>query len=175
MDYQSYDDYMRSAFGFSGMNSQICPNMCMNNQSQFGNMGVPFSNMGMNTQMQFQDMNTMQSCEDLERMYPDTYRVIHPMVVSACNNIRMPVTEDMIEQMTNDIYDRAEMDDRISVDINITVENRKDGDSRQDSSESRQQMMGRPRRRNRFLRDLIRILLLRELIGRRRRFPNRPF
>ena len=40
------------------------------------------------------------------------------------------------------------------------------------SSENRQRM---PRRRNRFLRDLIRILLLRELIRRRPRFPMRPF
>lgn len=158
MDYQNYDDYMRNVLGFSNMN---CPN---------------YPNMYMNSQMPFQTMNMNQFCDSLERMYPDTYRVIYPMVVSACNNVTMPVTEDMLDAMTNDIYDRAEMDDRINVDINISIENRQDSNASQDVSESRQQGgIRRPRRRNRFLRDLIRILLLRELIGRRSRFPNRPF
>ena len=168
MDYQNYDDYMRNTLGFSGIGSQNCPNMYMNTQ-------VPFQSMGMQSAFmpaQFQAIG--QTCEDLERMYPDTYRVIYPMVVSACNNVGMNVTEDMVDQMTNDIYDRAEMDDRINVDINITIESREGDDLRQDTTDSRQQFE-RPRRRNRFLRDLIRILLLRELIGRRRRFPNRPF
>lgn len=162
MDYQNYDNYMRSVLGFSNMN---CPNMGMNSQ-------MPFQSMNMNSNM----MNMNQFCDSLERMYPDTYRVIYPMVVSACNGVTMPVTEDMLDAMTDDIYDRAEMDDRISVDINISIENRQDANASQNSNESRQQM-GRPRppRRNRFLRDLIRILLLRELIGRRPRFPQRPF
>lgn len=155
MDYQNYDEYMRNVLGFSNMNCQTCPNMYMNSQSQF------------------QNMNMNQSFDNFERLYPDTYRVVYPMVVAMCSTVNMPITEDMLDKMTDDIYDRAEMDDRISVDINITVENRKDGDSRQGTDESRQQR--RPRRRNRFLRDLIRILLLRELSGRRPRFPNRPF
>lgn len=144
MDYQNYDDYMRSVLGYSNMN---CSNMCMNSQ-------MPYQNM-------------CQSDDDLERMYPDTYRVVHPMVVSACNmvNINMPITESMIDNMTNDIYDRAEADGRIKIDIDIEVQNRESEDSRQ----------MRPRRRNRFFRDLIRILLLRELLRRRRRFPIRPF
>ncbi|MGN1327066.1 MAG: hypothetical protein ACI4VQ_03140 [Clostridia bacterium] len=155
MDYQNYDDYMRNVLGFSNMN---CPNMYMNSQ-------MPFQSMNSN-------MNMNQFCDSLERMYPDTYRVIYPMVVSACNGVTMPVTEDMLDAMTDDIYDRAEMDDRINVDINITIDNRQDSNA----DESRQEMgMRRPRRRNRFLRDLIRILLLRELIGRRPRFPRRPF
>lgn len=162
MDYQNYDDYMRNVLGFSNMNCPNCTNMYMNSQ-------MPFQAMNMNTNMN-------QFCDSLERMYPDTYRVIYPMVVSACNNVTMPVTEDMLDVMTDDIYDRAEMDDRINVDINITIENRQDSNASQDVSESRQQGgRRRPRRRNRFLRDLIRILLLRELIGRRSRFPNRPF
>lgn len=149
MNYQSYDDYMRSILGYSNMN---CPNMCMNMQTPYQNM--------------------YQASDDLERMYPDTYRIVYPMVVSACNTITMPITEETINRMTDDIYDRAANDSRINIDINIEVESREDDNNRQISSESRQR---RPRRRNRFLRDLIRILLLRELLRRRPRFPNRPF
>ena len=164
MDYQSYDDYMRNTLGFSSMNSPMgmqgtsCPNMNCQNMCI-----TPYSNMSSN-QMMWQDS----SC-DLERMYPDSYRVVYPMVVSTCRNVSMPVTEDMIDRMTDDIYDRAVADGRINVDISVELE------TREDSKEEDRQMINRPprrRSRNRFFRDLIRILLLRELIGRRPGFPR---
>ena len=164
MDYQSYDDYMRNTLGFSSMNSPMgmqgtsCPNMNCQNMCI-----TPYSNMSSN-QMMWQDS----SC-DLERMYPDSYRVVYPMVVSTCRNVSMLVTEDMIDRMTDDIYDRAVADGRINVDISVELE------TREDSKEEDRQMINRPprrRRRNRFFRDLIRILLLRELIGRRPGFPR---
>lgn len=164
MDYQSYDDYMRNTLGFSSMNSPMgmqgtsCPNMNCQNMCI-----TPYSNMSSN-QMMWQDS----SC-DLERMYPDSYRVVYPMVVSTCRNVSIPVTEDMIDRMTDDIYDRAVADGRINVDISVELE------TREDSKEEDRQMINRPprrRRRNRFFRDLIRILLLRELIGRRPGFPR---
>ena len=164
MDYQSYDDYMRNTLGFSSMNFPMgmqgtsCPNMNCQNMCI-----TPYSNMSSN-QMMWQDS----SC-DLERMYPDSYRVVYPMVVSTCRNVSMPVTEDMIDRMTDDIYDRAVADGRINVDISVELE------TREDSKEEDRQMINRPprrRSRNRFFRDLIRILLLRELIGRRPGFPR---
>lgn len=145
MNYQSYDDYMRSILGYSNMN---CSDMCMNMQTP-----APY-----------------QTTDNLEEMYPDTYRIVYPMVVSACNMVTLPVTEETLDRMTDDIYDRAVSDSRIN--INIEIEAREDNNDRQISSELRQR---RPRRRNRFFRDLIRILLLRELLGRRQRFPIRPF
>lgn len=151
MNFQSYDDYMRSLIGFSNMN---CQNMCsMNNPTPFG-------------------QNMFQAADDLERMYPDTYRIVFPMVVNACNMVTMPITEEMVDRMTDDIYDRAAADSRISIDINIGIETRDEDSSKQTSDEFRQR---RPMRRNRFFRDFIRVLLLRELIGRRNRFPFRPF
>lgn len=157
MDYQSYDDYMRSVLGCPNMNysNMNCSNMCMNNQTPY-------------------QQNMSQSCDYLETMYPDTYRVVYPMVVSACNMINTPVTEDMLDRMTNDIYDKAESDGRINIDINVGIEVREENnDSKQLDNDSRQM---RPRRRNRFFRDLIRILLIQELLRRRRPgFPIRPF
>ena len=164
MDYQSYEDYMRNTLNYSsmcspmGMQGTSCPNMNCQNMCI-----TPYSNMSSN-QMMWQDS----SC-DLERMYPDSYRVVYPMVVSTCRNVSMPVTEDMIDRMTDDIYDRAVADGRINVDISVELE------TREDSKEEDRQMINRPprrRRRNRFFRDLIRILLLRELIGRRPGFPR---
>ena len=146
MNYQDYDEYMRSLMGYPSMRTSM--------------------NQPMNPGMtQFSNMDTC--TDDLERMYPETYRVVYPMVCSACDNIRTPVTEEMVDMMTDDIYDRVEADGRIKIDISVEVRNN------EETPENRQR---RPRRRNRFLRDLIRILLLRELIRRRRpRFPMRPF
>lgn len=145
MNYENYEDYMRNVLGYrTNMNYS---NMYMNNQTPYQNMYL--------------------ATNSLERMYPDTYRIVYPMVVSACNMVNMPITEEMLDRMTDDIYDRAIADSRINIDINIEVESREDNDSRQLSDESRQR---RPRRRNRFFRDLIRILLLRELLGRRTSF-----
>ncbi|MCL2860298.1 MAG: hypothetical protein FWF46_07105 [Oscillospiraceae bacterium] len=104
--------------------------------------------------------------QDLERMYPDIYRIVYPMVVIACNNISMPLTEDMLNRMVDDIYDRVQATGRVNMDMNFEDEFR--NESRQFPGEFTRE---RPRRRNRFGRDLIRVLLLRELLDRRRRRP----
>ncbi|MBQ2836038.1 MAG: hypothetical protein IJE68_04320 [Clostridia bacterium] len=159
MNYQSYDEYMRSLMGYPNMRTSMNQNM---------NTGMNMEmNMGMNP---FMNINMDTSSEDLERMYPESYKVVYPMVCSACDNIRTPVTEEMIDMMTDDIYDRAEADGRINIDISVEV---RDSESSSESSQENRQR--RPRRRNRFFRDLIRVLLLRELLRRRRRFPIRPF
>ncbi len=141
MNYQDYDEYMRSLMGYPNMRASMfsCPNM------------EAYS-------------------DNLERMYPEVYRVVYPMVCFACDNIRTPVTEEMVDMMTDDIYDRVEADGRINVEVSVEVR-----DSQSKSSEMQETRQRRPRRRNRFLRDLIRILLLRELLRRRHRFPMRPF
>lgn len=150
MDFQNYDDYMRNTLGFSGMGNQSmgcmnCNNMC----------AMPYQNMWQN-----------QPC-DLERMYPDSYQVVYPMVVTACRMITMPITEELIDNITDDIYDRAIADGRINIDIDVKVQSREESNDRQMANRPR-----RPQRRNMFFRDLIRILLLRELLGRRPGFPR---
>ena len=89
--------------------------------------------------------------EDLEAMYPDTYRIIYPMVCAACDMVQRPVTREIVVKITNDIDNRLGMDGRLDF---------------QFGEESRI--------RNRFLNDLINILLIRELIDRRPGRPNRP-
>lgn len=160
MNYQNYDDYMRNTLGFSGMNPSMgmpyggcanmgCAGMCQN----------PYTNMA-------NSMWQNQSC-NLEYLYPDSYKVIYPMVVASCRNVTMPIAEDTIERMVSDIYDKAVSNTKISVSLTAETTNR-------ESSEDRQMPNRPPRkpRRNPFLNDLIRILILRELIGGGRpRFP----
>lgn len=149
MNYSNYDEYLRSMFGYPDMRMGTGSGMfsCNNFNSQF---------------------------DDLERMYPETYRIIYPMVCSSCDSISMsmPISEANIDSMVDNIYDRVVADGRISLEYSSELESR---DSKEDNKESRQNINVRPRRPNRFLRDLIRILLLRELLRRRPRFPFRPF
>ena len=139
MNYQNYDEYMRNLIGYPNMRASMSPYMSPT-------------------------MAPMETYyDDLERMYPEVYRVVYPMVCFACDNIRTPVTEEMVDMMTDDIYDRVEADGRINVEVSVEVRN---------DEEVQEDRQRRPGRRNRFLRDLIRILLLRELLRRR---PRRPF
>lgn len=178
---QTYDDYMRSVLGYPnsdgyrmdnmGMNSMR--NMGMNNMNTMGNMGM--NNMNGMCNM---TMNMNEQDEDIERLYPEVYRVVYPMVCCSCDRIQFPntpVTDEMVTRMTDDIYDQVETDPRINIEVNVTTEVRDSSKSSDSAVETRQRP--RPRPRNRFLRDLIRILFLRELFRRRRfpgRFPGRP-
>ena len=147
MNYQNYDEYMRNMMGCQNMYSPMTHHMMM-----------------------FQNSNMDACADDLERMYPEVYKIVYPMVCFACDNIRTPVNEQMVDMMTDDIYDRVEADGRINIELSVEVR-----DTQSNNEETKENRQRRPRRRNRFLRDLIRILLLRELLGRRPRFPIRPF
>ena len=107
-------------------------------------------------------------------MYPDLYRLINPLVCDMCDKNNKPITEDLVEQMTNHIYDnvvnRVEIQNVIN--LNIETRNSKTKENEKDIENRSPVPASRPRR-NRLLQDLIRILLLNELL-RRNRPPFRP-
>ena len=59
-------------------------------------------------------------------MYPDIYKIINPMVCRACDNNTQPVTEYLIEQMTDDIYDNAVKRFEVRNVINLNIETREE-------------------------------------------------
>lgn len=92
--------------------------------------------------------------EELENCYPEIYKLIYPMVQKRCMQASGQITREMIEQMTDEIY--------FAIEDNEDDENRgKETISTTEKTEDRQIGV-----RNRTLNDLIRILLLRELLGR---------
>lgn len=103
-----------------------------------------------------------ESDEDLKCMYPMTYICIHPMVKHHC---------DMMESMYGTMHcpNKGEMDNMCK-DVCDMYEkhyrNVEDDFNRDDSEEMRQR---RQFDRREGIRDLTRILLIRDLIGRRRR------
>ena len=158
---ESYEDYIRSILGY--------PNYHENNR---------YENYAMSTTTNF--ANDEQKAQ-LEACYPEIYKIVYPMVNKACSNNVKPVTSELIDQLTNEIYVSIENDSEINVTINLNNEvgnNRNHTGSVMSSTkaETPKENRGESRQfRNRGLQDLIRILLIRELLGRPGRHPgNRP-
>lgn len=143
-----YEEYMRSVLGYQPMNNYYTYDM------NFENWEMP--NMSA--------MNNLQ-IQELEKCYPEIYRIIYPMVQKACIQNTRPITRELVDSMTDEIY--------FAVEDREMAENRGNNEKTAKSStqvaENRQTII-----RNTRLNDLIRILILRELLGRPPRPPMRP-
>lgn len=131
----SYEEYMRSVLGYRA-------NCCDQDLYNTNNYYI----MPMETNMPSQD-----NCDEL---YPEIYHKIYPVICNECKNVTMPVSNETLERMTDNVIK--------SIEINLKIE----------TKNVRQQEDRQTGRRDNTLRDLIRILILRELFGGR--FPGRP-
>ena len=114
------------------------------------------------------------------------------MINKACMTNTKPITEELIDELTNEIYLSIENDNEINVTINLTnevgttINNRTTNSTSgnkinhansvaSSATEKPQENRGEDRQfRNRGLQDLIRILLIREFLGRPGHEENRP-
>lgn len=143
-----YEDYMRSVLGYT-------PNRMQDTYV----MEDYYSN------------NNFNPNNNLELMYPDLYKKIYPLVCKECKNLTSPLTEDVLENMTNNVYNSIEIDFKFETSTKVEVKREESKNNNMRETESRQR-----RPQNDILRDLIRILILRELLGRdhiRPPFPRR--
>ena len=172
---ETYDDYIRSILGYPPARGYE------NNYQDYRNQNMNMD-YNMTSNMNTNYMNATSNM-DLESCYPEIYKIVYPMVSKKCDSVRMPVTNDDIQNMTDEIYFALEDRNDIQVNINLTNEVRRTGKSSstidkkpdvrisETSDEKRE-----TRQINRNLRDLIQILLIRELLRRFRRpgMPGRP-
>lgn len=141
---ESYEEYIRSILGYPNYNS-----------------------------MDYSDFN-------LESCYPEIYKVVYPMVNKACSNNTKPITPELVEDLTNEIYSAIEIDNEINLNINLTNKVQNNNRNQKISSNSikaetemTEENRGEDRQiRNKGLQDLIRILLIRELLKGRDGFPR---
>ena len=133
----------------------------------------------------------MENREKLENCYPEIYKLVYPMVLKKCQNSRATITADDIDNMTDEIYYALENKEGIELNINLTnnVSNSRDMNL-QNLNEKRDKVNNKAdvkikeitekkekretRQINRGLRDLIKILLLRELLNRPGQRPPMP-
>lgn len=151
---ETYDDYIRSILGYPNQS-----NLSVNNYNSGYNMATSRQN----------NNNT-----ELESCYPEIYKIVYPMVAKACDSNTRPVTRELIENMTDEIYFAIEGNDEVNININLTNEiknntvtnNTNREENRADVKIKESKENRETRQINRGLRDLIKILLLRELLGR---------
>lgn len=174
MYYNEYEDYMRNVLGY-------------NNRTNVNSYNENYEQNYYSTPTYNNNYRMMQ--DNIEDLYPDIYKIINPMVCKICQNNTRPITNELVEQMTMEIYNNIEADEINIVNVNIETresnnsktvtqkqtENRETKDSKSQESgenrniqESRQRMPNNP-----LLRDLIRILILNQLLGGGF-FPGRP-
>ena len=145
-----YEEYMKSILGYN----QIPNNIYANTFDSYYDVDYNTSN-----------KSNYIKAEILEPMYPEIYRTIYPMISKACNqNCNKEITNDLIDSLTEEIYLNVEPED---------IQNQKpvlkNGDVRNPNARE-PELRGESRQnRNQFLKDLIKILIIREF-GR----PSRP-
>lgn len=159
MYYQNYEDYMRSILGYP-----VEPNTYQMNY--YGD------------DLRTNNIMEMQDTKELEELYPDIFKAINPAIVDVCDRCNQNITKDVLEKMTDEVYERIKNDNEIMININIVNDSEINNVSAREtrSIEGKENRQIRPNRRpnNQFLRDLIKILILNRLIGNRPPRPPRP-
>lgn len=147
MYYQNYEDYMRSVLGYA--NNE--PNYTYDNY--YPRVEEPRH-------------------EEVENLYPDIYRIINPVVEDVCDRNRSrAVTEDLVKTMTEEVYNNVERNSKLQVNVQVKPE-LKNGDVRNPNARQTETQRAQTLQRNSMLNDLIRILILKNLL--RPRPPVRP-
>lgn len=146
-----YDDYMKNTFGFNQINYRNTYEQDYNDYMDYANYSMP--------------QQTDRNNEMLENCYPDIYKLVYPMVQKTCMQNTRAISNELIDQMTDEIYFAIEDDN-----LNRSVEQNKSRDITNNQSQKKQENRGYNDRQgvvgNQGLRDLIKILILRELINK---------
>lgn len=168
-----YNDYMQNLLGSNFPNYQ---NTYDNSFIDIGYSYNPMGNYFYNNQPQ------MNRSVDLESLYPEIYKIIYPMVQKACLQITGQIDASLLDNLTNDIYNNLEGENVVNLNINIentkneSTDSNNSSNTRNSSSKQEKRQINNPiqetRQINNPIRDLIKILLIRELLRRQR--PNRP-
>jgi hypothetical protein len=157
MNYQNYEEYMRSVLGYS----------------PYVENDYTYTDEQEDIYAYSNDVMPNAQAQDVTPFYPEIYKIVYPMVCKVCNmNSSRELTKELLEQMINEIYSNIEPEQEVE----STVRNQaplKNGDVRNPNAKEPIAPAKETRQTNFLLRDLIRILILREW-GRPGRPPMRP-
>lgn len=187
MYYQNYEDYMRQVLGYPMNDPNIYETYDYRNDSIY--------------------QDTYSEC------YPEIYHLVYPMVCKACETNTQPITRELVEKMTDEVYMAIEdtqttvnirvntskpeenrisnsstnrnnseeirnsktKSERINKSVSSHAENREVKASNSSMPENRENTaLAETRHSNSTLRDLIKILILNQILGNRPRPPRPP-
>lgn len=187
MYYQNYEDYMRQVLGYP-----------INDPNIYETYDYRNDQMAQDTYSEY---------------YPDIYHLVFPMVCKVCETNTQPITRELVEKMTDEVYMAIEdtsttvnirvntskteenrasnsnasrnnseemrtskaRTERISKNMNSNTENREVKAVNSSIVENRESSpVAETRHSNSALRDLIKILILNQILGNRPRPPRPP-
>jgi len=152
-----YEEYMRNVLGYN----QIPNNIYTNTYNDYYYDNQYFNNFN----------NNQYNLDSLNDMYPEIYRIVYPMVCRICTqNGQRQITKELIDNMTDEIYRNIEVTEEASAAPRTVQSQLKNGDVRNPNVKEVQEVRSETRQSNFLLRDLIRILIIREFL----RPNNRP-
>jgi len=154
----TYDEYIRSILGY--------------NQNELYDYGY---NDNYNNYRR-QDNIAIAQNSQLEQSYPEIYKVVYPMVSKRCENVRADLSNEELEKITDEIYFALESKNETQLNINLKndVRTTSNTNTRKGEINVAESPKRETRQFNSGLRDLVKILLIRELLSRPRPFPPRP-
>lgn len=167
-----YQDYINTMLGRTSIETFNFDNI--NNQNK------------RNSYYRFPSNNNSQN--DLTKLYPEIYKLLNPMIQSACMRYTSPLTKEALDKMVDDIYNNFTTEDSTIININLTnyptSDNNDTKDSIHTSTNNNTTSKSMPNKsvlksnnnnttnntnntgNNNILKDLIRILIIKELILR---------
>ena len=187
MFYSNNNGYMEDLYYYNQIPNATYMNTLGNNMMGNINMqtmhqGVPgmqnnqtFANQGMfSGNMQVQNLNSL---------YPSIYRILNPVVSRVVLNNNQPITDDLLNNMTDTVFNivegqidfgdnqtqRSNHNDSQQLNSNNsnnTSQNRTSEQTRQNSTQGTQNSNSRNNRGDLLLKDLIKILIIKELLSR---------
>lgn len=201
MFYSNNDGYMQDLYFYNQMPNNTYMNSFGNNMMGYPNMQMMNNAMSNNIQPNNQMMQnpTMFSnnipVQNLNNLYPSIYRILNPVVSRVVSNNNQPISEDLLNNMTDTVFNIVEGQVDLGNDQmqrNTQNENQSSSNTTSNTStnnstssrttETRQQSNSQTSFRNNrgesLFRDLIKILIIKELLSRnqfQRQFSQNPF
>lgn len=96
--------------------------------------------------------------KEIENMYPEIYKIVYPVIQKTCNVNNRPISENVLDELTDNIYNIIETNNATNSGetvSNIIEEKKSTQDNNREISKN-----------NGHIKDLIKILLIRELINK---------
>ena len=104
MYYQNYEDYMRSILGYP-------MTMPINSNNTYDNY----------TNVTYEYLTPARNNDEILDLYPEIYKIIYPMVCKICEANTKPITRELVEKMTDEIYLNLESDPNNAEVVNLRV------------------------------------------------------
>ncbi len=180
MFYSNNDNYMQDLYFYNQTpNNTYFPN-------NMPNYNIPLTqNQNMiNPMYNNSNMNANQMCQNINNLYPNIYRIINPVVLKVIANSNYQfLNDDVLNNMTDTVYNIVEGQIDYDDNISTTTENSQSTSSNTNSvssnsnsrvtetrqSNTSQTSNSKSNRNDNLLKDIIKILILKEILSR----PNR--